>query len=84
MNNVARGFLTAILSLALAHRGRPPSGLRLCGAAGTFSGLAGLSSPGPENFSSVALVFGLIGLGIAFVCGWIVVRLWRKRPPGGA
>ncbi|WP_413672621.1 hypothetical protein ACEN9H_26140 [Massilia cellulosiltytica] len=77
MNNVARGFLTAILSLALA-------GFGLCGAAGTFSGLAGLSSPGPENFSSVALVLGLIGLGIAFVCGWIVVRLWRKRPPGGA
>ena len=25
-----------------------------------------------------------IGLGIAFVCGWIVIRLWRKRPPGGA
>ncbi|PQO90659.1 hypothetical protein C5614_27265 [Massilia phosphatilytica] len=77
MNNVARGILTVILSLALA-------GFGLCGAVGTFSGLAGLSSPGPENFSSIALVFGLIGLGIALVCGWIVVRLWRKRPPGGA
>ena len=77
MNNIARGILTVILSLALA-------GFGLCGAVGTFSGLAGLSSPGPENFSSVALVFGLIGLGIAFVCGWIVVRLWRKRPSGGA
>ena len=76
MNNVARGILTVILSLALA-------GFGLCGAVGTFSGLAGLSSPGPENFSSVALVFGLIGLGIAFVCGWIVARLWRKRPPAG-
>jgi uncharacterized membrane protein len=77
MNNIARGILTVILSLALA-------GFGLCGAVGTFSGLAGLSSPGPENFSSVALVFGLIGLGIAFVCGWIVLRLWRKRPSGGA
>lgn len=77
MNNVVRGILTVILSLALV-------GFGLCGAIGTFSGLAGLSSPGPENFSSVALVFGLIGLGIAFVCGWIVLRLRRKRPPGGA
>ena len=76
MNNVARGILIVILSLAVA-------GFGLCGAIGTFSGLAGLSSPGPENFSSVALVFGLIGLGIAFVCGWIVVRLLRKRPPAG-
>ena len=76
MNKVARGILTVILSLALA-------GFGLCGAVGTFSGLAGLSSTGPENFSSVALVFGLIGLGIAFVCGWIVVRLWRKRPTAG-
>lgn len=74
MNNIARGILTAILAIGLV-------GFGLCGAAGTFSGLAGLSSPGPENFSSIALVFGLIGLGIAFVCGWIVVRLWRKRPP---
>ena len=76
MNNVARGILTVILSLALA-------GFGLCGAVGTFSGLAGLSSPGPENFSSIALVFGLIGLGIASVCGFAIFRLWRKRPPAG-
>jgi uncharacterized membrane protein YdfJ with MMPL/SSD domain len=76
MNNIARGILTAFLCVALV-------GFGLCGAVGTFSGLAGLSSPGPENFSSVALVLGLIGLGIALVCGWIVVRLWRKRPPAG-
>ena len=76
MNNVARGILIAILSLALA-------GFGLCGAVGTFSGLAGLSSPGPENFSSIALVFGLIGLGIASVCGFAIFRLWRKRAPAG-
>ena len=76
MNNIARGTLTVILSLALA-------GFGLCGAVGTFSGLAGLSSPGPENFSSIALVFGLIGLGIASVCGFAIFRLWRERPPAG-
>ncbi|KGF80656.1 hypothetical protein IA69_16605 [Massilia sp. JS1662] len=75
MNNVARGILTVILSLALA-------GFGLCGAVGTFSGLAGMSSPGPENFSSVALVFGLIGLAIAGVCLLLLVKLLRKRPPG--
>ena len=77
MNNIARGILTAFLCVVLV-------GFGVCGIGGTISGLAGLSSPGPENFSSIALVFGLIGLGIAFVCGWIVARLWRKRPPGGA
>jgi hypothetical protein len=76
MNNVARGILTAFLCVVLV-------GFGLCGVAGTFSGLAGLSSPGPENFSSIALVFGLIGLGIAFVCGFVIVRLWRKRPAAG-
>jgi uncharacterized membrane protein YdfJ with MMPL/SSD domain len=77
MNNVVRGILTVILSLALA-------GFGLCGAVGTFTGLAGLSSPGPENFSSVAIVFGLIGLGIAGVCLFFLIRLRRRRPPGGA
>ncbi|MCS0582437.1 hypothetical protein NX784_12625 [Massilia pinisoli] len=74
MNNIARGILTAFLCVMLA-------GFGLCGAAGTISGLAGMSSPGPENFSSIALVFGLIGLGIALVCGLALFRLWRKRPP---
>jgi uncharacterized membrane protein YdfJ with MMPL/SSD domain len=77
MNNVVRGILTVILSLALA-------GFGLCGAVGTFTGLAGLSSPGPENFSSVAIVFGLIGLGIAGVCLFFLIRLRRRRRPGGA
>lgn len=76
MNNIARGILTAFLCVVLV-------GFGLCGIGGTISGLAGLSSPGPENFSSIALVFGLIGLGIAFVCGFAIFRLWRKRPPAG-
>lgn len=76
MNNIARGILTAFLCVVLV-------GFGVCGIGGTISGLAGLSSPGPENFSSIALVFGLIGLGIACVCAWIIARLWRKRPPAG-
>jgi len=79
MNNIARGILTAFLCVVLV-------GFGVCGIAGTVSGLSGLSgmfSPGPENFSSVALVFGLIGLGIASVCGFAIVRLWRKRPSAG-
>jgi len=76
MNNIARGILTAFLCVMLV-------GFGVCGIGGTISGLAGLSSPGPENFSSIALVFGLIGLGIASVCGFAIFRLWRKRPPAG-
>lgn len=74
MDNIARGILTAFLCVVLV-------GFGVCGIGGTISGLAGLSSPGPENFSSIALVFGLIGLGIACVCGFVIFRLWRKRPP---
>ena len=76
MNNIARGILTAFLCVMLV-------GFGVCGIAGTVSGLGGLSSPGPENFSSIALVFGLIGLGIASVCGFVIVRLWRERPSAG-
>jgi hypothetical protein len=76
MKNIVRGILTAFLCVALV-------GFGLCGVSATFGGLAGLFSPGPGNFSSTLLVFGLVGLAIAFGCGWLVVRLWRKRPPAG-
>jgi uncharacterized membrane protein YdfJ with MMPL/SSD domain len=82
MNNVVRGILTAILSLALV-------GFGLCGAVGTISGLAGISSPstgGSEdwNLAPAFLFYGLIGLAIAGLCLFLVLRLQRKRPPGDA
>jgi FtsH-binding integral membrane protein len=82
MNNVVRGTLIAILSLALV-------GFGLCGAIGTLSGLAGISKPstgGGEdmNLAPAFLMYGLIGLAIAGVCLFFILRLQRKRPPGGA
>jgi len=82
MRNVVRGILTVILSLALV-------GFGLCGAAGTISGLAGMSRPstgGGENLNLAPafLLYGLIGLAIAGVCLFLIRRLQRKRPPGGA
>jgi hypothetical protein len=82
MNNVVRGILIAILSLALV-------GFGLCGAVGTISGLAGFSRPstgGGEdlNLAPAFLICGLIGLAIAGVCLFFVLKLRRKRPPGGA
>lgn len=54
----------------------------LCGAAFTVMGLSGLSSPGPENFSGAILVIAvpslLIGGGLAFWCGVLLSRRFRK------
>ena len=81
MNNVVRGILTVILSLALA-------GFGLCGALGTLGGLDGVSHPSTggegENFAPLMLWCGLAGLAIAGICLFFVLRLQRKRPPGGA
>jgi hypothetical protein len=78
MNNVARGILIVILSLALA-------GFGLCGALGTLGGLEGISHPstGSEvgNMAPLMLWSGLAGLAIAGVCLFLIVRLLRKRPP---
>lgn len=64
MNNIVRGILTVILSLALV-------GFGLCGALGTFDGLSGISGPSTggegENFAPVMLGYGLVGLAIAGV-----------------
>ncbi|SDF58436.1 hypothetical protein SAMN05428966_11783 [Massilia sp. PDC64] len=78
MNNVARGILTVILSLALA-------GFGLCGAFGTIGGLAGLSDSSAEGrgIGQLMLICGLAGLAIAGVCLYVVVRLRRKRPRAG-
>ena len=78
MNNIARGILTVILCLVLV-------GFGVCGAMGTFSGLANLVGGAREGRSFAPAVFGLglVGLGIAWVCGMAIVRIWRKRPPAG-
>jgi hypothetical protein len=79
MNNIARGILTVILSLALA-------GFGLCGAVGTFGGIVSMSDSSAESrgIGQLMLWCGLIGLAIAGVCLFFVLRLRRKRPPGGA
>ena len=80
MNNIVRGLLTGVLSLALA-------GFGLCGALGTFGGLVGLSDASGgggegENFAPAMLTCGLVGLAIAGVCLFFVRRLQRQHPPG--
>ncbi|WP_075794542.1 hypothetical protein [Massilia putida] len=78
MNNIARGILTVILCVVLV-------GFGVCGAMGAFGGLAGLArgSGDGRSFAPMLIGLGLVGLGIAWVCGMAVVRLWRKRPPAG-
>jgi hypothetical protein len=77
MNNVARGILTVILSLALA-------GFGLCGALGTFGGVVAMSDSSAESrgIGQLMVWCGLAGLAIAGVCLFFVRRLQRKRPPG--
>ena len=78
MNNVARGILIVILSLALA-------GFGLCGAIGTFGGIVSMSDASAESrgIGQLMLWCGLIGLAIAGACLFFVLRLRRKRQPGG-
>lgn len=79
MNNIARGVLTAFLCVVLV-------GFGLCGAYGTVGGLADLVGGGSGELKGIEpmlIGFGLVGLGIAWVCGIAIVRLWRKRPPAG-
>jgi hypothetical protein len=77
LNNFARGLLTVILSVMLV-------GFGVCGAYGTFGGLAGMFGPPGEGsgLAPMLIGFGLAGLGIAWLCWLEVFRLWRKRPPG--
>jgi hypothetical protein len=79
MENITRGVLTFFLCVVLV-------GFGLCGAYGTFGGLADLvggSSGELKGIGPMLIGFGLVGLGIAWGCGIAVVRLWRKRPPAG-
>ncbi|WP_198116204.1 hypothetical protein [Massilia rhizosphaerae] len=77
LNKFARGLLTVILSVMLV-------GFGVCGAYGTFGGLAGVFGPRGEgsDFAPMLIGFGLVGLGIAWICWLAVADLWRKRPPG--
>lgn len=54
----------------------------LCGAVFTAIGLSGLSSPGPENFSSAILVIAVpslvIGGGLAVWCGVLLARRFGR------
>jgi hypothetical protein len=72
MENITRGVLTFFLCVVLV-------GFGLCGAYGTFGGLADLVG-GLLNDSAVVF-FGLVGLGIAWACWRGIVDLWRKRRP---
>ena len=77
MKNIARGVLTFVLCMVLV-------GFGLCGAFGTFGGLASLfGQSGDSSMAILPIVLGLVGLGIAWVCGMAVASLWRKRPPAG-
>ncbi|WP_322404207.1 hypothetical protein [Massilia luteola] len=77
MNNIARGILTVMLSLALA-------GFGLCGAVGTFGGIVSMSDSSAESrgIGQLMLICGLAGLAIAGACLFFVLRLRRKRLPG--
>ena len=76
MNTVLRAILTAILSVLLV-------GFGLCGAYGTFGGVAGMfGGPGEgKAYAGLFLVCGLIGLGIAWVCWKAIAGVWRKSGP---
>lgn len=78
LNNFARGLVTLILSVLLV-------GCGICGAYGTFGGLASLFDHTGEGsgVAPVLIGFGLVGLGIAWVCWKLVTELWRKRPRAG-
>jgi hypothetical protein len=78
LNNLARGLLTVLLSILLV-------GFGICGAYGTFGGLAGLVGPSGEaqGVAPVLIGAGLLGLAIAWICWKVVAALWRKRAPGG-
>ncbi|MBW8848714.1 MAG: hypothetical protein JF607_27610 [Burkholderiales bacterium] len=75
---VGRIFIVGLLAVATLGFGLAG----LCGAAFTVMGLSGLSSPGPENFSGAILVIAvpslLIGGGLAFWCGVLLSRRFRK------
>jgi len=75
LNNLARGLLTVLLSILLV-------GFGICGAYGTFGGLASLFGSSGEA-SGVLIGAGLLGLAIAWICWKVVTALWRQRPPGG-
>ena len=79
MNYILRVILTLVLLLALV-------GFGVCGAMGTLGGLSGISGPstGGElgNMAPAMLGYGLVGLAIAAVCWYAIVKLWRQRPPG--
>jgi len=77
MNNIARGVLTLFLCVVLV-------GFGVCGAFGTFGGLASLfGQPGEGAMAILPIGLGLVGLGIAWVCGMAIASLWRKRRPAG-
>jgi hypothetical protein len=79
MNNIARGVLTLILCFVLV-------GFGVCGAFGTFGGIASLfdHSSGDSAVAPMLIGLGPVGLAIAWGCWKAVASLWRKRPPGGA
>ena len=77
MNYIVRGVLTIFLCMVLA-------GFGVCGAYGTFGGLAGLFGH-PDQWGAAFMLtgLGLVGLGVAWLCWMAIAGLWRKRPPAG-
>jgi hypothetical protein len=73
---VMRGICTAVLAVFLV-------GFGVCGASGTFAGLAGFFQNSGEGrgFAPVLLIAGLLGFAIAWGCWKAIASLWRKPEP---
>lgn len=75
LKGLARGLLTAVLCMLLV-------GFGLCGAAGIYGGIQNGIQQGLSGGVPFVL-FGLLGIGIAWICWRVITELWRKpsTPP---
>ena len=78
MTTLVRAVVTAILSLFLV-------GFGLCGAYGTFGGIAAFVQSAGEGrgIAPILVIAGLIGLALAWGCWKGIAGIWRKPGPPG-
>ncbi|MCE4540142.1 hypothetical protein LXT12_23090 [Pelomonas sp. P7] len=76
--SIGRVLLIAVLVIATLGFGAAG----LCGAAFTVMSVPAMFAGGPENFAGAALVIAVpsLLLGLAFVCGRALSRLFRRKP----